>query len=384
MIRRRHGKTPYELLHNKPPDLSYLHVFGATCHPRMKVENMGKLQPRLILLPAMASEHSSSGPALHEMTPVSLSSGLVPNPSPSTPFVPPSRSDWDLLFQPMFDESLNVDFHAPEVIAPIPEAVAPEHAVSTGSPSSTIKINHDIEVCTYGNDPVLRYSQIPEVPSDQNLQQTLYIKKIGTAVDPSSLSWYDFTLLYLTPGRPDLKQFAIDSCVPGFVHLPLTAFADADHAGCQYTRRSTSAYNNILVIDFCCPKSFGCDHNLPTMALDSIKFQCTVITKAAIIALSCKQNFWFQHIPDSKHIDILVSFHSREHVGMVGDRTLLCPNTEYQLSRTSSLQLWTRKKRISDQQAENGGVFNYRRILGNLAMKLMKSGGTYSKSFIHT
>ncbi|GJR96761.1 retrovirus-related pol polyprotein from transposon TNT 1-94 [Tanacetum coccineum] len=61
----------------------------------------------------------------------------VPNPSPSTPFVPPSRSDWDLLFQPMFDESLNVDLHAPEVIAPIPEAVAPEHAVSTGSPSST-------------------------------------------------------------------------------------------------------------------------------------------------------------------------------------------------------------------------------------------------------
>ncbi|GKD09286.1 hypothetical protein Tco_1188971, partial [Tanacetum coccineum] len=41
----------------------------------------------------------------------------------------------------MFDESLNpppyVDLHAPEVIAPIPEAIAPEHDVSTGSPSST-------------------------------------------------------------------------------------------------------------------------------------------------------------------------------------------------------------------------------------------------------
>ncbi|GKF63022.1 retrovirus-related pol polyprotein from transposon TNT 1-94, partial [Tanacetum coccineum] len=43
----------------------------------------------------------------------------------------------------MFDESLNpppyVDLQAPEVIAPIPEAVAPEHAVSmsTRSPSST-------------------------------------------------------------------------------------------------------------------------------------------------------------------------------------------------------------------------------------------------------
>ncbi|GKF34821.1 hypothetical protein Tco_0108021 [Tanacetum coccineum] len=55
---------------------------------------------------AMASEHSSSGPVLHEMTPVSISSGLVPNPPSSTPFVPPSRYGWDLLFQPMFDESL--------------------------------------------------------------------------------------------------------------------------------------------------------------------------------------------------------------------------------------------------------------------------------------
>ncbi|GKA09110.1 retrovirus-related pol polyprotein from transposon TNT 1-94 [Tanacetum coccineum] len=174
MIRRRHGKTPYELLHDKPPDLSYLHVFGALCYPTNDSENLGKLQPKADIgifigyaptkkafriynrrtrriietihvdfdeLTAMASEHSSSGPALHEMTPVSISSGLVPNPPSSTPFVPPSRSDWDLLFQPMFDESLspppNVDLQAPEVIAPIPEAVAPEHAVSTGSPSST-------------------------------------------------------------------------------------------------------------------------------------------------------------------------------------------------------------------------------------------------------
>ncbi|GJZ47474.1 retrovirus-related pol polyprotein from transposon TNT 1-94 [Tanacetum coccineum] len=149
-------------------------------------------------LTAMASEHSSSGPALHEMTPVSISSGLVPNPPSSTPFVPPSRSDWDLLFQPMFDESLspppNVDLQAPEVIAPIPEAVAPEHAMSTGSPSSTTvdqdapspsnshttqetqtpiishdveEDNHDIEVAHMGNDPYFGIP-IPEVTSDQS------------------------------------------------------------------------------------------------------------------------------------------------------------------------------------------------------------------------
>ncbi|GJS42077.1 retrovirus-related pol polyprotein from transposon TNT 1-94 [Tanacetum coccineum] len=92
-------------------------------------------------LTAMASEHSSSGPALHEMTPATISSGLVPNPPPSTPLVPPSRTNWDFLFQLLFDELLtpppSVDHPAPEVLAPIAEVVAPEPAALTGLPSST-------------------------------------------------------------------------------------------------------------------------------------------------------------------------------------------------------------------------------------------------------
>nr|GFB41448.1 hypothetical protein [Tanacetum cinerariifolium] len=94
----------------------------------------------------MAFEHSSSEPALHEMTPASISSELVPNPPSSTSFVPPSRTDWDLLFQPLFDELLNpspsVDFPSPEVIALIAEVVAPEPTASTGSPSS-ITVDQD-------------------------------------------------------------------------------------------------------------------------------------------------------------------------------------------------------------------------------------------------
>ncbi|GKE64921.1 retrovirus-related pol polyprotein from transposon TNT 1-94 [Tanacetum coccineum] len=149
-------------------------------------------------LAAMASEHSNLGPALYEMTPATISSGLMPNPPPSTPFVPPSRSDWDILFQPMFDElltpPLSVDNPAPEVIAPIAEVVAPVPAVSTGSPSSktvdqdapspsnsqtTTKTqppvipndveedNHDIEVAHMGNDPYFGIP-IPEIPFDQS------------------------------------------------------------------------------------------------------------------------------------------------------------------------------------------------------------------------
>nr|GEZ63359.1 hypothetical protein [Tanacetum cinerariifolium] len=46
IIRLRHGKTPYELLHSKLPDLSFLHVFGALCYPTNDSENLGKLQPK--------------------------------------------------------------------------------------------------------------------------------------------------------------------------------------------------------------------------------------------------------------------------------------------------------------------------------------------------
>nr|GFA87976.1 integrase, catalytic region, zinc finger, CCHC-type, peptidase aspartic, catalytic [Tanacetum cinerariifolium] len=92
-------------------------------------------------LTTMASEQSSSGPALDEMTPAIISSGLVLKPSSSTPYVPPLRNDWDLLFQPMFGELLNpppsVDLEAPEVIASIADVIPPVQAESTGSPSST-------------------------------------------------------------------------------------------------------------------------------------------------------------------------------------------------------------------------------------------------------
>nr|GEY64195.1 retrovirus-related Pol polyprotein from transposon TNT 1-94 [Tanacetum cinerariifolium] len=46
IVRLRHGKTPYDLLHNKLPDLSFLHVFGALCYPTHDSENLGKLQPK--------------------------------------------------------------------------------------------------------------------------------------------------------------------------------------------------------------------------------------------------------------------------------------------------------------------------------------------------
>nr|GFB16987.1 retrovirus-related Pol polyprotein from transposon TNT 1-94 [Tanacetum cinerariifolium] len=109
IIRLIHGKTPYELLHSKLPDLSFFHVFGALCYPTNDSENLGKLQPKADIgifigyaptkkafhiynrhtkrivetihvdfdeLTAMASKQSSLGLALNDMTPGTISSRL--------------------------------------------------------------------------------------------------------------------------------------------------------------------------------------------------------------------------------------------------------------------------------------------------------------------
>nr|GEV73454.1 hypothetical protein [Tanacetum cinerariifolium] len=125
ILQRRHEKTPYELSHDRKPDLSYLYVFGALCYPNNDSENLGKLQAKVDIA---------------------------------------------------------------SVASPVPVEEAPAPVESTALPSSTT-VDHGM---------------------------------VGT-------------LMCLTSSRPDpglwySKDYAIS----------LTSFADADHAGCQDTRHSTS------------------------------------------------------------------------------------------------------------------------------------------------
>nr|GFD54575.1 hypothetical protein [Tanacetum cinerariifolium] len=75
------------------------------------------------------------------MTPATISSGLMQKPSSSTSYVSPSRNEWDLLFQPLFDELLNpspsVDNQDAEAIVPIAKVIPHVADDLTSSPSST-------------------------------------------------------------------------------------------------------------------------------------------------------------------------------------------------------------------------------------------------------
>ncbi|GJV57309.1 hypothetical protein Tco_1458314 [Tanacetum coccineum] len=169
------------------------------------------------------------------------------------------RTNWEILFPPLFDELLtpppSVDHPAPEVIAPIDEVVAPVLAVSTGSPSSTtvdqdapsprsykvkarqlggiLKNKAQLVARGYRQEEGINFEEsfaplntcltlvtqwiLPCLVGE--IQTGMRIKS-WKAIDPSHYRGMIGTLLYLT--------------------------ANADHVGCQDTRCSTSGSMQFL------------------------------------------------------------------------------------------------------------------------------------------
>ncbi|GJU89961.1 retrovirus-related pol polyprotein from transposon TNT 1-94 [Tanacetum coccineum] len=170
LIHTRHNKTPYELVHDKKPDLTFFRVFGALCYPTNDSENLGKFQAkadigifvgyapsrkgyriynkrtrRLMetihvtfdeMHQSMAPARMSSGPEPLIMTPGQLKSGLAP-----------TDKELEMLFQPIASSSTS-DIHLPvqhQEIAEEPihedtpiihDALHPSHNLVTGDPGS--------------------------------------------------------------------------------------------------------------------------------------------------------------------------------------------------------------------------------------------------------
>ncbi|GJS00191.1 retrovirus-related pol polyprotein from transposon TNT 1-94, partial [Tanacetum coccineum] len=181
LIRLRHGKTPYELLHDRKPDLLYLHVFGALCYLTNDSEDLGKLKAksdvgilfgyapakkayriynrrtRRIMetihvdfdeLTAMASKQSSSGPALNEMTPGTLSLGLMPQP-PLQHLLSHQQEMIGIHCFNCTSSSTSVDQDAPSPSTSQTPQATSSHVI----PLSAKEAVHDIEVTHMDNNP---------------------------------------------------------------------------------------------------------------------------------------------------------------------------------------------------------------------------------------
>ncbi|GJT47920.1 retrovirus-related pol polyprotein from transposon TNT 1-94 [Tanacetum coccineum] len=120
LVRKRHNKTPYELLHDKKPDLKYLHVFGALCYPTNDSEDLGKLKPKADIGIFIGYAPLKKAYRIYNTRTRQIMKTIHVN--------------LDLLFQPMFDEYFNPP---PSVVSLVRVVAAPRPTDPTGSPSST-------------------------------------------------------------------------------------------------------------------------------------------------------------------------------------------------------------------------------------------------------
>nr|GFC45945.1 integrase, catalytic region, zinc finger, CCHC-type, peptidase aspartic, catalytic [Tanacetum cinerariifolium] len=142
LIHTRHHKTPYELVHNKKPDLTFFRVFGALCYPTNDSKDFESFNQQLTLGYLLVMLQAGKGPAPNFLTPGQISSGLVPNHVPATPYAPPPALQSHSLppgvvAEPHFMEDYNV---APVDSNPFVNVFAPEphsEASSLGDISST-------------------------------------------------------------------------------------------------------------------------------------------------------------------------------------------------------------------------------------------------------
>nr|GEX24766.1 hypothetical protein [Tanacetum cinerariifolium] len=137
IIRLRHGKTPYELLHSKLPDLSFFHVFGALCYLTNDSEN---------LAPEVIGPIAEVIPPVHVNLTDSPSSTTVDQDASSTSKTHTTTEiQSSVIPQDVGDDNLDMEVahmrNDPLFGVPIPEVTYAQSS-STASPHSIVQTNH--------------------------------------------------------------------------------------------------------------------------------------------------------------------------------------------------------------------------------------------------
>nr|GEU93772.1 hypothetical protein [Tanacetum cinerariifolium] len=203
IIHTLHDKTSYELVHDKKPDLLFLHVFSALCYPTNDGEDIGKLKAKGYIglfvgyapnrkgyqiynkctRQIMETIHvtfneftgqtdpvqTSPGPAPNILMLGPISSGLVPNPAPAIPYVPPTKKELEILFQLTFDEY----FEPSTIDQQVPLALAVYIPVNPPCPS--VSISADQDAPSEGHSPSSSDHQSSSVHHDDAADHSLEV-----------------------------------------------------------------------------------------------------------------------------------------------------------------------------------------------------------------
>nr|GFA59524.1 Gag-Pol polyprotein [Tanacetum cinerariifolium] len=167
-IHTRHHKTPYELVHNKKPDLTFFKVFGALCYPTNDSEDLKKLQPTVDTGIFVGYAPSRKVYRIYNKRTRRIMETIHVQFDELTEPMVPVQLELEILFQPMFDEYLE----PPRAERSVPPAQAePAPVNSAGTPLSNT-IDQD--------------APTPSIsPSSSALQS--YSLHQGVAAEPNSI-----------------------------------------------------------------------------------------------------------------------------------------------------------------------------------------------------
>nr|GEU58835.1 hypothetical protein [Tanacetum cinerariifolium] len=215
LIRKRHNKTPYELLHDRKHDLSYLYVFGALCYPTHDGKDLGKLKrktdigifigyapakkafriynqrTRMIIetihvdfdeLTTMPSKQFSSGPGPKFMTHGTISPGLMQNIPSLTPTAVSTSTP----------SSTTIDQDAPLSSTSQTTQETLSLVISLGVKEA----NHEIEVAYMYNNPYVDFL-IPKPSFEESSTQISSTRH--QLKDESLFCYFDAFLSFVEP-----------------------------------------------------------------------------------------------------------------------------------------------------------------------------------------
>nr|GEW14293.1 integrase, catalytic region, zinc finger, CCHC-type, peptidase aspartic, catalytic [Tanacetum cinerariifolium] len=262
-----HNKTPYELVHGKKPDLTFLCIFGALCYPTNDSEDHGKSKSKADI---GIFQGVTAGPAFED-NPLAQAD--------NNPFVNPFAPE------PSFEESTSRDVCSAEsnqiykvkldeygdVLKNKAWLVAKEYRQEEGidfkeSFSSVARIEAiKIFISNAASKNMTIYQMdVKTAFLNKELKEKVYISYLKGFVDPdhpthvyrlkkalyglkqAPRAWYqDLPTKKHLEAIKQVFRYLIGTINMGLWYpkdatMALMAYADADHAGCQDTRRSTS------------------------------------------------------------------------------------------------------------------------------------------------
>nr|GEY55874.1 hypothetical protein [Tanacetum cinerariifolium] len=137
------------------------------------------------------------------MTPGYTSSGLVQNSVSPTPYVPPSKKVYEILFQQLFDEYFNPP---PRAVSLVPAVVAAQRAVDpAGLPSSTT-IDQDVPSASSS-------------PTTQEIQSQVTHQGSEEQIHGHQNAHFDNApLLHNLSSNPSSKETTVQGFIPSNLH----------------------------------------------------------------------------------------------------------------------------------------------------------------------